>query len=50
MEQEKIETIVKNSGKKLSFLEWLFLKHPHSISLDVPRSSFDYLNDTAQTA
>ncbi len=50
MEQKNLETVVKNSGKKLSFLEWLFLKHPHSIYLDVPRTSFDYLNDTVQTA
>ena len=49
MEDKKIETVIKNSGKKISFLEWLFLKNQHKISLEVPRTSFDYLNDTLQT-
>ncbi len=49
MEEKKLETIVKKSGRKIGFLEWLFMKNQKSISLDVPRTSFDYLNDTLQT-
>ena len=49
MEKKKIEKILKNSGKKTGFLEWLFLTHPKSISLEFPRTSFDFLNDTLQT-
>ncbi len=50
MEQKQVKTVIKNSGKKISFLDWLFLKNQKCISLEVPRSSFDYLNETLQTA
>jgi len=49
MDEKKLETIVKNSGRKISFLDWLFMKNKGRISLEFPRTAFDYLNDTIQT-
>lgn len=50
MEEKKLEVVIKHSEKRISILDWLFSKNPKCISLEVPRMSLDFLNDTIQAA
>ena len=42
MNKKETEKVITKPVKKTNFLDWLFIKYNHVISLEFPRATFDY--------
>lgn len=42
MNKKETEKVITKPVKKSNFLDWLFIKYNHVISLEFPRATFDY--------